>query len=71
MFKKMLFTVKTEKTFGESSVSRILALIEDGSDNKSHAEKFITRFAKWFTPVVDHFFCRVKMIIFVGYKKEL
>ena len=47
-----VLTVKTEKSFGESSVSRILALIEDGADTKSHAEKFISRFAKWYTPVV-------------------
>ena len=47
-----VLTVQTEKTFGESSVSKILALIEDGTDNKSHAEKFISRFAKWYTPVV-------------------
>ena len=47
-----VLTVRTEKTYGESSVSRILSLIEDGTDNKSHAERFISRFAKWYTPVV-------------------
>ena len=47
-----VLTVKTEKTFGESSVSRILSLIEDGTETKSHAENFISRFAKWYTPVV-------------------
>ncbi len=47
-----LLTVKTEKSFGESSVSKILSLIEDSGDGKSHAERFISRFARYYTPVV-------------------
>ncbi len=45
-------TVKTQKSFGESTVSKILSLIEDSGDNKSKTEKFITRFARYYTPIV-------------------
>ena len=44
--------VKTTKTFTESTASKILALIESSAENKSHSEKFITRFAKIYTPFV-------------------
>ncbi len=44
--------VRTTKTFTESTASKILALIENSGDNKSHSEKFITRFAKIYTPAV-------------------
>ncbi len=47
-----LLTVKTEKSFGESSVSKILALIEDENGNRSKAERIITRFARIYTPIV-------------------
>ena len=40
------------KEFGESTVSRILALVEESAANKSRGETFITRFAAWYTPVV-------------------
>ena len=44
--------VRTAKTYGESSVSKILELIENSGDKKSKAENFISRFAHWYTPVV-------------------
>jgi Cd2+/Zn2+-exporting ATPase len=44
--------VKTTKTFGESTVSKIINLVEHSVENKSHSETFITRFAKIYTPIV-------------------
>ncbi len=44
--------VKTTKTFQQSTASKILALIESSGDGKSQSERFITRFAKIYTPVV-------------------
>ena len=44
--------VKTTKEFGESTVSKILDLVENSSMKKSKAENFITKFAKYYTPVV-------------------
>ncbi len=47
-----LLKIKVTKPFGESSVSRIMALVEDAQDNKAQPERFITRFARVYTPVV-------------------
>lgn len=47
-----LIRVKTTKNFGESTVSKIIALVESADENKSHSESFITRFARIYTPVV-------------------
>ena len=44
--------VKTTCEFKESTVSKILELVENASERKSHTEKFITRFAKVYTPAV-------------------
>ncbi|MGN0173684.1 MAG: heavy metal translocating P-type ATPase [Acutalibacteraceae bacterium] len=44
--------VKTTKEFGESTVSKILDLVENSSMKKSRSENFITKFAKYYTPVV-------------------
>ena len=44
--------IRVSKAFGESTVSRILELVEHAAENKSSSEKFITRFAKVYTPVV-------------------
>lgn len=44
--------VRTEKEFGESSVSKILELVENASSNKAKSENMITRFARIYTPVV-------------------
>lgn len=45
-------TIKVSKEFGESTVSKILELVENASDKKSKSENFITRFARYYTPVV-------------------
>lgn len=47
-----LIEVKTEKEFGESTVSRILELVENASSQKAKTENFITRFAAVYTPAV-------------------
>ncbi len=47
-----LIEVKVEKKFSESTVSRILELVENASLKKAPAEKFITRFARYYTPIV-------------------
>ena len=47
-----LLKVRTTKEFGESTVSKILDLVENSSMKKAHAENFITRFARVYTPAV-------------------
>lgn len=47
-----LLTVKVVRTFGESSISKILELVENATSKKAETEKFITTFAKYYTPVV-------------------
>jgi len=47
-----LLTIEVEKTFGESSVSKILELVENATSKKAKTEKFITSFARYYTPVV-------------------
>ena len=47
-----LLKVRTTKPFGESTVSRILELVENASEKKARTENFITRFARWYTPLV-------------------
>ena len=44
--------VKTTSEFGQSTVSKILELVENASDKKAKVENFITKFAKWYTPAV-------------------
>ncbi len=47
-----VLTIKTTKPFEESTVSRILELVENASDKKARTENFITRFARYYTPIV-------------------
>ncbi|MCK9219145.1 MAG: cadmium-translocating P-type ATPase [Bacteroidales bacterium] len=47
-----LLTISVTKLFGESSVSKILEMVENASSKKAETEKFITTFAKYYTPVV-------------------
>lgn len=54
-------TVKAEKEYKDSTVSRILDMLEKSQDKKSHAQKFITRFAKIYTPIV----CLIAVLIMV------
>jgi len=50
--KSGLLTIKVTKEFGESSISKILELVENASSKKAETEKFITTFARYYTPVV-------------------
>ncbi|MDT8716016.1 cadmium-translocating P-type ATPase [Clostridium sp. 19966] len=50
--KNGLLTVEVTKEFGESTVSKILSLVENASSKKAPTENFITKFAKYYTPVV-------------------
>lgn len=54
-------TVKAEKEYTDSTVSRILDMLEKSQDKKSHAQKFITRFARIYTPIV----CLIAVLIMV------
>ena len=45
-------TIKTTKEFGESTVSKVLDLIENATSNKSKSEDFISKFARYYTPAV-------------------
>ena len=47
-----LLKIKTTKEFGESTVSKILDLVENSSSKKSKSENFISRFARYYTPAV-------------------
>lgn len=47
-----LLKIKVVKEFGESTVSKILELVENASSKKSRAENFITKFARYYTPIV-------------------
>ncbi len=44
--------VKVTRVFGESTISRILEMVENAGSKKAHTEKFITKFCKYYTPVV-------------------
>lgn len=47
-----VITVEVTKEYDESTVSKILDLVENASSKKSNSEKFITKFAKYYTPIV-------------------
>ena len=47
-----LINVRVTKTFGESTVSKILELVQNASSKKAQSEKFITKFARYYTPIV-------------------
>lgn len=47
-----VLTAEVTKEFGESTVSKILDLVENASSKKSHSEQFITKFARYYTPIV-------------------
>lgn len=50
--KQGLLTIKVEKIFSDSTVSKILELVENASAQKAPTEKFITKFSRYYTPVV-------------------
>lgn len=47
-----VLTIEVEKEFGQSTVSKILELVEHASSKKAKAENFITKFARYYTPIV-------------------
>jgi Cd2+/Zn2+-exporting ATPase len=47
-----LIHIQTTKSFGDSTASKIISLVENASENKSKSESFIARFAKVYTPIV-------------------
>ena len=47
-----LLKVKVTKEYSDSTVSKILELVENSADNKAHTESFITKFARYYTPIV-------------------
>lgn len=50
--KNGVLTIQVSKEFGESTVSKILDLVQNASSKKAQTEKFITKFAKYYTPAV-------------------
>lgn len=50
--KNGVLTIKVTKTFGESTVAKVLDLVENAGNRKAPTEKFITKFARYYTPVV-------------------
>jgi len=50
--KQGLLTIEVSKPYGESTVSKILNLVQNAVSKKSHTENFITRFARYYTPIV-------------------
>lgn len=44
--------IQVTKAFGESTVSRVLELVEESTEKKAHTERFITRFSRYYTPIV-------------------
>lgn len=56
-----LIKVKTTKEFGQSTASRILELVENASSKKSKSENFISKFARYYTPVVC--FCALALSV--------
>ena len=61
-----LLRVRVTKPFGESTVQKILDLVENSSSKKAKAENFITKFARYYTPIVV--FCALALVppLFVG-----
>ena len=53
--------IRTTRVFGESTVSKVLDLVENASSRKSRSENFISRFARWYTPAVV--FCALALAV--------
>lgn len=47
-----LVTVKVSKSYGESTVAKILELVENSAARKAPTEEFISKFARYYTPIV-------------------
>lgn len=53
--KNGLLTIEVEKEFGDSTIAKILDLVQNASSKKAPTEKFITKFARYYTPIVVFF----------------
>ncbi|MDR0676792.1 MAG: cadmium-translocating P-type ATPase [Elusimicrobiota bacterium] len=60
--KSALISIKVEKTFGESTVSKIIDLVENAATKKSKTENFITKFSRYYTPFVVAFAVLISII---------
>ncbi len=60
--------IRVDKAYGESTVARILDLVENSSSHKAKAENFITSFSRWYTPIVV--FSAIVVACFVGFFGE-
>ena len=58
--------VRTTKAFGESTVSKIIKLVEEAGEHKSQSEAFITRFARIYTPIVVFLALTIAIIMPLG-----
>jgi len=67
-----LLRIKVTKTYGESTVAKIIDLVENAASKKAPTEKFITKFAKYYTPIVVALAFVIVLIptIFHGYFEE-
>ena len=63
--------VKVTKKFGESTVSRILEMVENAANKKANTEKFITKFAKVYTPIVVALAILIAVVPSIFIKDEL
>ena len=63
--------VRTTRVYGESTVAKVLSLVENASEKKSRSENFITKFAKYYTPavVVCAVLLAVAPCLFVGFSQ--
>ena len=61
-----ILKIKTSKEFGESTVSRILDLVENASSRKSRSEAFISRFARVYTPAVCYAALALAVLVPIG-----
>ena len=57
-----ILTIQTSKEFGESTVSKILDLVENASDKKGKTENFISRFARYYTRECETFSVKLTTI---------
>lgn len=65
-----LLNTRVSKTYGESPVSRILDLVENAATKKEETERFITKFARYYTPVVVLLALLIGIVPQEGYTKE-
>ena len=62
--------VRTTKAYADTTVTRILELVENASSRKARVEGFITRFARWYTPIVTLFAVALAVVPPLAFEKE-